>query len=390
MSEVVFIVSTPAQLDTFKAVVPQLPDRVGYLFLSVGSGEKMQRDRSFPCALLKEFPTYNICKILRNLGARLVVVGNDTNPLEEICIEAAKNEQIPTLLVQDGLMDVLDVASPVLSAKGPTKIFFNKLLRAWRELFKIRQIYMLASVKSGRFLKNMAEKAVTLKTFGENGCDAVAVTGYDDREKLIAKGLNEKTIRVTGQPRFDGLFETKVKEPGEGFLILTQPHFEDGVWDRVKRNFFLEMLATVTRTFSEENIVVKPHPREDAQTYDLLTGPKVVVKARADVHSLMSKAEVIFTVCSTTLVEALFLGKPVVMLDFFGENTHRSFVTQAAVVYVSDTQDLEGAVMQLREAEFRADHERKIASYMEKHYGKLDGRASSRVAELIKEMLKDN
>ena len=93
--------------------------------------------------------------------------------------------------------------------------------------------------------------------------------------------------------------------------------------------------------------------------------------------------------CSTALIEALFLKKPVIMMDFFQEHDHYSYVKEGAVIYIDSPEDLKSAIARVREADFIKTQKEKIVRYTKHYYGELDGRASNRVAEFIIDLLNE-
>jgi CDP-glycerol glycerophosphotransferase (TagB/SpsB family) len=135
--------------------------------------------------------------------------------------------------------------------------------------------------------------------------------------------------------------------------------------------------------------VVKPHPAEAPDPYRTAVRQQqadrvAVLPAGADLVELLHAADVLVTVESLSAIEALVLGRPVVVLNM---PTHlRELVEQGVAVGVAAGVDPAPALRGvLFEAEVGAGLERARARYLSDFAMGVDGRATARIAALLRD-----
>jgi Capsule polysaccharide biosynthesis protein len=134
--------------------------------------------------------------------------------------------------------------------------------------------------------------------------------------------------------------------------------------------------------------VVKPHPAEPAEAYDAVLAQerstRVRVRAGVDLVDLLHAADAVVTVESLSAVEALVLGRPVVVLNM---PTHlRELVEQGVAVGVAATED---PAPTLQAVLFDAATATRLAAararYLSDFAMGVDGGATRRIAALLRE-----
>lgn len=205
----------------------------------------------------------------------LVVCVNE-HPYEiALCLDAARQASIPSLVLQDGILE-------------------------WRCLYE-----------------NPA--------FGAGGgppwhqpvlADKIACIGYQSARQIASWG-NARKVEVTGMPRLDVLLEQAApppRRPGQRILVMTakKPWFTPGQKDVILRsladlkeyfgkNPHLEVVWRVTKGLSE-TIGVQNTLHE---------------LSMADLSTVLSQVDAVITTISTAILEAMLFERPVAIIDYF-------------------------------------------------------------------------
>jgi UDP-N-acetylglucosamine 2-epimerase len=141
------------------------------------------------------------------------------------------------------------------------------------------------------------------------------------------------------------------------------------------------------------HFVIKLHPNEsDIAFYerirDRVGARNVTVIKELDTPQLLFDADVVVTTISTTGEEAIFLGKPLVVVNLTNEPDFMPYVGSPAAITVRERSQLEPA---LREALTDSDSQARLRegrkAYVAEHFLSDDGNSSVRCAELIRGLL---
>jgi hypothetical protein len=202
--------------------------------------------------------------------------------------------------------------------------------------------------------------------------EAVAVTGttiYDDA-LAFGKQADKAAIRKNL-----GFAEEKV------VTVLSSIFTE--IQDR---RWFIEhsLAAAADRDLQ---CVVKLHPREDAETWQLIADRMGVARPlvrRDGLWQAIVAADVVVSWYSTTVLDALLLDRPVVVLRVPGKNNPESLAGRGGVMIVDDQRELSEAlrllVMDRQKRDTLVDRGRQL---LVEHIYKCDGRAAGRIGALI-------
>jgi CDP-glycerol glycerophosphotransferase (TagB/SpsB family) len=135
-------------------------------------------------------------------------------------------------------------------------------------------------------------------------------------------------------------------------------------------------------------LVVKPHPAESAEPYTRAIRDAAltarVAPPRSELMELLVAADALVTVESLAAVEALVLGRPVLVLNM--PTNLAEIVAQGMALGVAAGRDPGEALRRLLfDAETRAGLERARARYLQDVAHGVDGRATERILALIRE-----
>jgi UDP-N-acetylglucosamine 2-epimerase len=231
--------------------------------------------------------------------------------------------------------------------------------------------------------------------------DRTAVFGEAARRLLARMGrYPAEALVVTGSPKFDELLgaarsrdraalRAKLGLLGdEALLVVASRHRGIRETHQSIGSAFPALLRAM-EALPKVRCLVKPHPAEPAEAYEAdrrAAGAERtrVLPTSADLVELLQAADALVTVESLSAVEALVLGRPVVVLNM--PTNLRELVSAGAALGVPAGQDprpaleavLFDAAVRERLAEARARYLSEVA------HG-VDGQATARILELLRD-----
>jgi len=204
----------------------------------------------------------------------------------------------------------------------------------------------------------------------------------------------EEAVIVTGQPRYDILHLAERRYDREKFcrrygldpstkiaLIATQPFSL-----KERREFFDSTIQALSKIGGVQ-VVVKPHHRESREWYveqlEELGVKALVLPPRYDTFEAIYSCDLLISVTSTTILEALILGKTAVSVNILGLPEIMPWVRDGAVLGVYKRPEL---LPTLRRALIGGIRQEKRRTFVRRHVYKVDGRATERVTSLVLKM----
>ncbi|MBI2549263.1 UDP-N-acetylglucosamine 2-epimerase [Candidatus Woesearchaeota archaeon] len=284
---------------------------------------------------------------------KILVVGTDTHLQEKSCIHYAKKYNIPSLNIQHGTVGYTELMLP-LSA------------------------------------------------------DYMAVWDKANLDKLVAKGADPKRLVITGQPRYDSLVQGKVmydrdevcrifhidlKKPL--LLILTSP------FPKALNTEFLLAALDAAIHLPGMQILIKAHPEEDVSLHKIILHifakrfalskdagefPNIPIIRHFDTFSLLKASDLILSMYSSVVLEAVLLNKDVIVSDLSGDKTE-DFEERGIVLVAHQKKDIASLINQLITS---PDRKHTLATKRKtflKEYAFADGKATDRVMDLMQKMV---
>ncbi len=231
--------------------------------------------------------------------------------------------------------------------------------------------------------------------------DRTAVFGEAARRLLVEIGrYAPESLVVTGSPKFDALLETA----GTWDRAATRARLGVGVHEKLivvasrfrairetHQSLGSAFAALVTAVEGLENVrcVVKPHPAEPQAPYEAVIRSECAERTRvvapgADLMELLHAADALVTVESLSAVEALVLGRPVVVLNM--PTNLEELVSSGAALGVAEGEDPGPALRSvLLDAATRDALARARERYLSEVARGVDGLATRRIVELLRE-----
>lgn len=360
----------------------------------------------------KDYPQYGRVKILRAIKPDIYITIDDTDPLEADFLIAAKYLNLPTLLIQPGI-----------TGEFP---------------FTWRNVKMVANLFT-RFRAISTEYSRIWGTLGETGlnlwgrlnfifrhllmrfrrkysgwCDKIAVSGERARELFINQGVSAHKIVITGLPRLDSIITKSTERDefihklsvgkGERKVVLYLPDYaaEHKMITFAAQEEIARCIISSCQQITEVLLVIKPHPGEDPDYYSVMAkdlNSDALIYRGTHLHDLIRASDAVITGISTTGLETLALGKPLVNINLHtrgGYFPHKweyiPYIRSGVAFGVHHLDELPDAIKRALHDDDNEEEKKKLMArsvrFVSDYLYKLDGKASQRVADLIIEMTK--
>lgn len=232
--------------------------------------------------------------------------------------------------------------------------------------------------------------------------DVTAVYGEYFKNILIRDGnYPNKSVVVTGQPRYDILFEFQKIYTRKQFciehsldpdkpiiLIMTEnlPIFSENL-------SYLKAILLSVKDIPNIQIVIKPHPGERSNWYEKITkkiGLKTTILPKSYFSwCAMVACDVMVAYYSTTITEAIILNKPIICVNVTGKPNPIPYHDTGCVLEVVRQHEISLAIEKvLYEEDTRKMLENNREKFITDFCYNYDGKSSDRVIELIHSMVK--
>lgn len=308
---------------------------------------------------LKDFP--RICEnidLVRGLCERnnikLVILRNDSKELEKTIIYICRLFNIPSLVVQHGVL-ALD--------KGHYTVLADK----------------------------------------------VAVWGQASIEKYKKFGNDIRKFEITGNPRFDILLDWKPEITKELFFrklgldtrkktILFASQQVNKFTSYWTDDFFVAMARVIIKIIKEsidKQLIIKTDPYEDPAPYkDIIrygNRDNISIVTDMPIYDLLFHSDVLLTLDSTAGLEAMVFDKPVVTLNLGKRSDRVPYAEKGAAIGVYKEEDLPLAIERALTDQKTIEQLRLgRKAFIEEYAFKIDGKSAERISNLIKNVTKLN
>lgn len=324
--------------------------------------------------------------ILASTQPAVLVTGNDRGYLEQMGVKRASMRKIPTLLLQDGLLNDQSFPTDAQSVPGKIKSTLQRLMGSlFPEIFGWQPYTDSPAIG-----------------YGLGSTSLKALSDPWSFEILKGKGVNPGICIITGQPRFDSIAAVNAAETeqirADLATMLPQPELvlfatqAIGAWGEVDPELYGKTVRAIFIAMGQKasslGVVVRPHPSEDPKFYqNIITELELtnaILYKEGALHPVINACDSFLTGYSTTALEAIILGKPVLLVNPFGVEQGLPYASEGAAVEITSLDDLDSAVTDVF---LNPDTRNRLAErrgpFLEKYVGPVDGKAARRVADVI-------
>ncbi|MBI2075725.1 MAG: UDP-N-acetylglucosamine 2-epimerase [Candidatus Aenigmarchaeota archaeon] len=198
--------------------------------------------------------------------------------------------------------------------------------------------------------------------------DSVVITGSQRFDRITDRGQNiRKTLGIASNKKIIALITSPVSR-GENAMLTK------AVFGAVKK-------------FGNVQLVVKIHPNESSSVYKKAEGyakSGAIIVRDIDLYDVIRSCDAAITYLSTAGMEAILLGKPLIVVNLTGRDDVVPYVKEKAAIGVYRAEDLEPAI---RRALADGTKGLNTKSFMKKYAYKNDGKASERICKLIRGLM---
>ncbi|MGB5912521.1 MAG: UDP-N-acetylglucosamine 2-epimerase, partial [Promethearchaeia archaeon] len=194
----------------------------------------------------------------------------------------------------------------------------------------------------------------------------ITVSGEIENKYLMSKGEPKDKIIVTGRPRYQHFHKGKIQR-----LLKIRDIFDARKYEFNANKFTIllttspidnksneKIITSVVSSLKElnliDNLIIKLHPRENGiihkKVLDKLEVNPIIVKDY-DILELIASSNLLLSGISNTVLEAMIIGTPVVLLDFINVNfiftSRYVFTEDKSLISVKDQNELTDILQKL-------------------------------------------
>ena len=211
----------------------------------------------------------------------------------------------------------------------------------------------------------------------------------------------KQSVLVTGQPRYDALYEAKETYSKQEYIKRygINPKERIVLWTTQLKGtsdeenaLTIETVCTAIKSLKNVCLVIKQHPDEGQeytallQEYTKRFDVNAIIPSRfSDTNEHLFAADVVIGKTSTTLMEAVILQKPAIVLNLSGQPDEVEYVPEKVALGVYQKDTLAPAIQKLLidDAELASHRE----NYIERYLYKIDGKSTERVLDVMDNMI---
>ncbi|GAK58250.1 hypothetical protein U27_05223 [Candidatus Vecturithrix granuli] len=350
------------------------------------------------------------------------VLIDDRRYIEAFLVKQAKVRQIPSLVVMWAATN--DVENMLIWRQKRSNhynvSFSEQILRRSVEWFVPQAVKYVdgqavfwqppSAILGMRLFAGYPENPWIL---GGGQADYVAVTGEHYRRILLKAGVNPAKILATGHPRHDLLIQdglqwkTREREricqeigaPAEKrLLLLGAPpvaHITAGTRaghiTADQMNAYLhEVIARLLCLDETFHLVIKVHPRDEAETLPYLQGHSkaFTVIRRYETGKLIAISDLLICQGSTIVFDAHILGTPTLTFDFYQTPGYDMWAKAGGVFHVTRQSDLLPSLRRvLEDSVVRSKLDAERQTFLQE-YVRCDGHAAERIARVLQQIIR--
>ncbi len=348
-------------------------------------------------------------KIIENEQVSLLVLVGDRHVgWETSLIKAANDSNISSLIVPFALSDPLGAAKYRLASIQSNLYFIkswldrliSRLFPNWTYHIQDRSLFFVpvANALAAQFWGIMPKTPWAL---GGGAATCMAVESPHLKEMFVEQDISKDKLIVTGKPSADQIYglmqntdvDKMYQEWGvtrtQKVLLCSVPQLaEHGLlpWEEHWREIDF-LLATLT-AHPDAVVVLSLHPKSDPDAYKNLASKYGAIIAEQRIYSLLPGCDIFVATYSSTVVQAIGVGKPTIVVDFYDLN-YTLYDDVPGVVVVNQRKKF-GVILNRLVAD-REYYERLSKAQKENssEWALLDGQCTRRVVDLIYRLAKN-
>jgi hypothetical protein len=232
--------------------------------------------------------------------------------------------------------------------------------------------------------------------------DRLAVWGEQARDFMLSQNVPPNRMSVTGSPRHDGVITrghvsdrktmASLGVQANQVTVLLACTFSN-LADRDKLAAVYKAIVRSAARCPNIVLIVKPHPGDPpkvARQFNRGAGGIIMADAREDIRALILDCDAFVTLGSTSTMDALLAGKPVIWPDLFHLRWwNDDFIKSGATLVARSEDELASCFRAVADGSVGAAQaalEPERQRFLERTIFRTDGQAAQRVAALADDM----
>lgn len=298
--------------------------------------------------------------ILTAISPTLLVLAIDSDPITQLFIEESKKRGIKTVLVQESLMRPYQYTL--------RRRYFSDILY---KVLRLCGIYLSYIV------------------YGSGMCDIVLASGTIPKKIFAQRGVPENRIFIVGYPKYDTIL-VKIDGSNAGanqnrvFVFAASTGI---LQDNANKNFLIKLTDAIIRLGTR--LIIKLHPRSTTtpqEIYEIINvadkSAIEVIKEGDDTFDILKRSDVLITVSSTVILEALMMNKECVTVNYLAGESILDYQEYDAVYSIDSENQIFDVIKATIESPKNQHNKKKL---LEDEVFKLDGQAGHRAAAIIEQ-----
>lgn len=404
MYKSLFIPASYVQVKTFAPIIKELRN-CNVVLVSIDKytrerAEEALQELNIPFRRMQEYDNENVREILRLESPDIVVIGNDTDPVPRLFVDAAKAMNIPTLLVPGAILfgrESINYRIMRGTILKKLKFWFSSIF----DTFIMREYTLQQKLEI--LLFHLKDRITGRPNFyGNSGCSKIAAMGKDMKNLLIAEGVDPKTIIVTGLAGFDSLFEKfddriynelNLDKNKKTILLATSNLVEVGIWGKRDRALFVSSIIRSVNKVPNCQLIIKLHPKEDIKDYqkilEMEDDDKTMICRDVHLSKLLKACDIALTTAiSTVALQAIIANKLTIIINFTFDLHETPFVKSGVAIGIDKPENIVPMLEKtLYDPKIRKELEENRKKFVYEYAYLQDGQAARRVADLIMQMI---
>ena len=308
----------------------------------------------------------NYLEIIKNKKPKILILYNEKGALRYPAIVAAKKMGIPVVAIQHGII-----------YQGHPSYYHDPNNIS----------------KNGDFIDYLLPDITCV--YGE----------YEYRLLQDYGSYPEKKLKITGSPRYDHLFELlsipkeklikKYSLSSEKRYLLWATQTHDKLMSKTGENKInAEAVFSEMKKIDDWNLIIKLHPGEDQKAklykrmmkkYDIDVN---IFGRNADTGELIRLSDAVLIKNSTVGMEAIFLGKPVLLLNIVKSHSLETYTKYGFDLLINKKEDLNRLLYSIDDDRFRIEFEKKRKYFMRERCAN-PGKSAESVWKVIESLMKN-
>ncbi|MFX1494059.1 MAG: hypothetical protein ACFFBZ_07235 [Promethearchaeota archaeon] len=187
----------------------------------------------------------------------------------------------------------------------------------------------------------------------------ITVSGEFEKKYLVNKGESTEKVKITGRPRYQKFHKGEIQKLLEVRDLFDRRKYE---FNATKFTIILatnpidnksneKIITSVVNSLKDlnmiDNLIIKLHPRENGILHKKILnelGVFPIIVKDYDILELIKSGDLLLSGVSNTILEAMIIGTPVILLDFINVNfiyTSRYIFTEdESIIHVKNQEEL--------------------------------------------------